>query len=436
MRRCFAAAVTAAALTVTGCSGGASTVAENAGGSATSTNALRPWQADAGPGTQRIVVISDIHLGVDDAFGETVKNKALLTDFLRRAAASDIDELVIAGDFLDEWFLPATYAPHTESRAFYRRVRENNAQVFTAFQELMTSGTTLTYVPGNHDMLLDEKTLNELLPGIEQSRDADGLGMHRTGARSEITIEHGHRYDAGAAPDSLSNRGAGAQVSILPVGYFVTRIIATAVSEGKSALPKPMPQFPKPTGRTDGELDVYAYREFWSRLMASSPIQASMDDAIFHAEFGGYDDPVSLRDLVPTGRLDGSMARPLYQDLPQRWEDIQAVNGVVRTNPFSSAITAAFNHGFLDQQAHTQHFEMAPQNDVVVFGHSHVPLVDHFVDAQGRTKTYANSGTWIDHNLLGPTGTFVVIDSSTESTNVRAFQYQPGGTVLPVLDTQ
>ena len=55
-----------------------------------------------------IVVISDIHLGMDDRYAETQKNRAPLADFVRKIGRSpNVRELVIAGDFLDEWFIPA-----------------------------------------------------------------------------------------------------------------------------------------------------------------------------------------------------------------------------------------------------------------------------------------------------------------------------------------
>lgn len=433
MRRHIAAAVTVSALALAGCASATNTSAPDS--TATQPPQLQLWDGDAAPQAQRIVVLSDIHLGVDDTFGETVENKALLTDFLQRSAASDIDEMVIAGDFLDEWFLPASYPSHADSKAFYPQVKNNNAEVFAAFQEVMANGTTLTYVPGNHDMTLDEATLEELLPGIRQARDVAGLGVRRTGARSEIVIEHGHRYDAGAAPDPLSNQGiTGSHTSILPVGYFVTRMIVTSLAQGKSAPVKDRPDIPAPTSRAAA--GDYANYQFWSQLMSKYPIQEGMRDAIFGAEFDGYPEPVSLGDVAPALQADGSIGAPMYGDLPQQWRAIQAVNGVAQKNPFAASISAAWNHDFLDKQASTQYFQSQPKTDVVVFGHSHVPLVGRFPQKYQRPKTYANSGTWIDDNVLGPTGTFVAIESGMQATDVRVLQYQADGSVQAVANPQ
>lgn len=391
------------------------------------------WQDETEVGTQRIVVISDIHLGIDDAFGETVKNKALLTDFLRRSAVSGIDEIVIAGDFLDEWFLPVSYPPHADSRDFYRKIKQNNLEVFAALSDVMDSGTTLTYVPGNHDMLLDQATLDELLPGIQQARDVAGLGTRRTGARSEVVIEHGHRYDAGAAPDSLSNVDVtGDRESILPFGYFVTRMIVTSLAEGKSAPVKDLLAIPPASGAADEQQDARAYAGLWSELMSRYPIAAGMDDPVFPAQFDGYPDAVSLRELVPAAREDGSIGATLYDNLHQRWDTLQAANGVAQPTPYVTALTTAFVHATLDAQAQAQYFARSPETDVVVFGHSHVPLLIRATAEGQQPKTYANSGTWIDHNTLGPSGTFVTIDSGADSTDVRVLQYRTDGTLHPV----
>ena len=58
---------------------------------------------DAGKKRDKIVVISDLHIGIDDNYAETVQNRPLLIEFLQRLQrTTDVRELVIDGDFLDE----------------------------------------------------------------------------------------------------------------------------------------------------------------------------------------------------------------------------------------------------------------------------------------------------------------------------------------------
>ena len=63
-----------------------------------------------------IIVISDIHLGIDDKISETVKNKPLLISFLKKIQNEKLaDEVVINGDFLDQWFLPGDFETNPNS---------------------------------------------------------------------------------------------------------------------------------------------------------------------------------------------------------------------------------------------------------------------------------------------------------------------------------
>ena len=85
---------------------------------------------NAGTTRDKIVVISDLHLGIDDRYAETVNNRSLLIDFLQRLqSTTDVRELVIGGDFLDEWFLPVYYPSYTDESQFYKGVTANNQTV-------------------------------------------------------------------------------------------------------------------------------------------------------------------------------------------------------------------------------------------------------------------------------------------------------------------
>jgi len=54
-----------------------------------------------------VVCISDIHLGANDTYSEITKNREPLVSFLNQVRASpNVKELVIAGDLIDEWFIP------------------------------------------------------------------------------------------------------------------------------------------------------------------------------------------------------------------------------------------------------------------------------------------------------------------------------------------
>ncbi|HOI82125.1 MAG TPA: metallophosphoesterase, partial [Synergistales bacterium] len=110
-----------------------------------------------------IVVISDIHLGMDDRYAEIQKNRAPLIDFLQKLRrAPNIKELVIAGDLVDEWFIPAgvdTYDGKSQ-KEFVQAVAANNKEVVDAFNDIIRDGKIKTvYVPGNHDLLVTSESI-------------------------------------------------------------------------------------------------------------------------------------------------------------------------------------------------------------------------------------------------------------------------------------
>ncbi|TYC84775.1 metallophosphoesterase [Acetobacterium wieringae] len=396
-------------------------------------DSLPLWENDAAHTASRVVVISDLHLGIDDSFSETTKNKAALVSFLGQLNSSEIDELVIDGDLFDQWFVPVSYTGPTELKAFFKKVAENNAEIVAALETLIKSGVTVTYVPGNHDLLLTDELLAELIPGIKQIRDVAGLGTYRTGARSEIVIEHGHRYNTFCAPDTLSNKEfTGAYPSILPPGYFFTRVAATSVAEGKSAPQLTLPEVAKPATDNIDQLGAYAYYQTWAGTIETFPIKAGFTEPVINLDVDGYSDSFALSDLLPTLQADGTISAALYANVQRRWDALQDANGVAVKLPYAEATARAQDPTFCDEQAVTQYFNVDPTVDIVVFGHTHVPVYNTFSQGYNREKTYVNSGTWIDKNLLGADMTFVVIESGKDTSAVRLMQYAADGTITDI----
>ncbi|MFP4461230.1 MAG: metallophosphoesterase [Thermotogota bacterium] len=388
------------------------------------------WEKDATHEAKRIVIISDLHLGVDDSFSETVKNKPLIVEFLERVVVSDIDELVIAGDLLDEWFVPISYQPITDLEEFFTRTAANNAEIMAAFEKVIQSGVKVIYVPGNHDLLLDAEILSKLIPGIIQARDADGLGTYRTGERSEIVIEHGHRYDTFCSPDPLSNKEiTGDYPSFLPPGYFFTRIASTFVVEGKPTFEGELSQIKTPSKENADQYGAYMYYRIWEWTETTFPIKEGFNEKVIYLGVNGYDESFSMSDLVPTVQDDGSISAVLYANAQRRWDKVQELNHVAVKNPYPEATAGAIDHAFADGQAVKQYFNLDPTIDVVVFGHTHVPLVNRFPEGYNTEKVYANSGTWIDDNPAGPVRSFVVLESGEQTTDVRLMEYHADGTI-------
>ena len=129
-----------------------------------------------------IICISDIHLGANDSYAEINRNRDALVKFLNHIRISpNIKELIIAGDLIDEWFIPInldTFNGKTQLD-FVKSVELNNKPVIDAFNNIIRDGIIkVTYVPGNHDLLINSEDIQSIMPGVSQVRDVRGLGAY------------------------------------------------------------------------------------------------------------------------------------------------------------------------------------------------------------------------------------------------------------------
>ncbi len=389
---------------------------------------------DAGGARNKIVVVSDIHLGIDDRYTETLQNRALFIEFLQRLqSTADVRELVINGDFLDEWYLPVYYPSHTNQTQFYKDVIANNQAVMDELNSIIDGGVKLVYIPGNHDMTLQADVLQQAIPGIVQAWDADGLGVYYTGERNEIAIEHGHRYDVFTAPDAVTNALlCGNADTILPAGYFYARYAATWVLEGRPAVEKDLPVVATVPDKTDtDQFGAFLYYSILKSVSTRMTPNEELDEKIFDMHIAGFDDQYTYLDFYPARQADGTISAPvLFKNIQRTWGERQAINQVKVPNSFIEALPGAMDWEYYYQQAKAQYLENPNEHvDVVVFGHTHVPA---YRDV-GNGKYYLNSGTWIDHNVDYPdaTRTFAVITTG-EKSEVALYHYIADGSVVDI----
>ena len=395
-----------------------------------STEAL--W--DAGDTRNKIVIISDIHLGIDDNYTETLLNRPLLIEFLRHLqSTTDVRELVIDGDFLDEWFLPVYYPSYTDQNQFYKDVIANNQAMIDELNNVIDSGIKVVYVPGNHDMTLEASVLQEAMPNLVQARDAEGLGAYYTGDRNEIVIEHGHRYDVFSAPDTVTNvELCGNEDTILPAGYFYARYAATWVLEGRPTVEKELPVVTNVPDKTDeDQYGAYIYYSLLKDISMRVTPNEGLDEKIFDMHISGFDDAYTYLDFYPAQQEDGTISAPvLFKNIQRTWAERQTINNVKIPNSFLAAVAGTISLEYYFGQARTQYLDNPKENvDVVVFGHTHVPEYGDI----GNGKYYLNSGTWIDHNTDYPdaTRTFAVITTG-DSNTVAMYRFMEDCSILDI----
>jgi len=381
-----------------------------------------------------IVVISDIHLGANIAYAEIKNNLSYLEKLLEQIrVAPNVRELVIAGDMLDEWFVPATINTYDgkDQNDFVKRIAATNKGVIDAFNKIIQEGNiTVTYVPGNHDLTITEENVAAILPGINQARDPEqGLGTYSPAGYPEIAIEHGHRYNFFCAPDPLSNQDI-APGSILPPGYFYTRIAVLYISQNYPPAGDTVETVtPNQLGGESQHL-AYVYWNIWKKVLQQFPITNKFNDKIIVTNIDGHNETYMLNDLLPYQLSPGGFIDVrLFKGIQDTWNQRQVLNRVQVNIPVEQAITNSASATQTNDQARIQYF-MNPNSNkrLVVFGHTHAARIDSSLNYLGQKSIYANSGTWIDHNPNLTKMNFVVITpqntNNSSQTYVKLYNFE------------
>jgi UDP-2,3-diacylglucosamine pyrophosphatase LpxH len=394
--------------------------------SETSDPGINPF-SNGGNDRNMIVIMSDMHLGADLSYAECNQNLASLEKLLKQIkVAPNVKELVIAGDLIDEWFVPAPVNTYNGlgQADFVSRLATTNAGVFAALNSIIQEGLILvTYVPGNHDLTITAASIASVLPGIHQVRDTVlGLGTYSPVDYPKIAIEHGHRYNFFCAPDPISNQTV-APGTILPPGYYFTRLAATAFQQGN---PPPGDTTPIVTPNLSGgtsQVLLYKYWKEWYMTTKEFPISNRFDENIIVTNMNGFTGSYSVNDLIPN-QLDsgGFINVNFYNGIQDNWDTRQTYNNVPIHSTTARAIDSVNSSTEIDYQATLQYF-MNPNSNkrIVVFGHTHVPTMYATQNYLNEKCVYANSGTWIDNNPKLTTMNFVVITTQSADASSQTF---------------
>lgn len=377
--------------------------------------------------TKRIF-ISDIHMGTEDSvknkYGWFWKEKGiLLGGFLTQLAGDDtVAELVIIGDLFDEWVVPYDTSPvATGSNQFevIASAAQNQPVIQGLKQLIATSGVTVYYVPGNHDMLIQSGQLTNILPGIKPIIDPDvtGKGIYTSGA---VHAEHGSCYDLFNAPDTYDTLQG--DTHHLPVGFFVARSQAEGVINGH------------PVSKSSVFKEI---KTLWNKWNKKDPLVTNIYDAI--ASLSHTDN----QNIVMDG-LDGieqnventNDVTHSYGNVYDEW-DQHMPDSVYATTAVIGAT------GMLRPAAILKYYSFST-NNIAIFGHTHaaeiksgwLPKTDESNETlkAARDKTDPNQESALEKLLNLPetdasgssgfiyvnTGTWITGDSGKPDTNQRA----------------
>jgi len=402
----------------------------------------------------KIIVISDLHMGNDLSYSENVKHLQRLEQFLSEVRSSaTIKELVIGGDMFDEWYVPTrvdAYGGGSQAD-FIRKTVAANQVIFDVLNGIISDDKIkLTYIPGNHDMGFTQENVNIAMPGVNQARDAGNkysVGTYHPDDYPEIAIEHGHRYDffCSAAPNANE---AEAPDAFLPPGYFFARIAANSFTDPTT--PEAATKVPVATLNTTTDTEQYSkyvYYRLWKTVLDSVVyVKDNFSEPIIKTNVGNYTKTYAINDILPYNSLnDGSLQINLYNGLftQSNWDERQNYNNVPFPTEINRAIVGSLKTDFTDDQANEQYFQNPDSNvRIVVFGHTHNPMIKSFTNLAGKTCLYANSGTWEDKKTRDKNSaidqdtlkmdfiTIAPVKSDAKKLQVALYQYYQGTHLL------
>jgi len=371
----------------------------------TSKNPFDSTYGDVNQIRNKIVVISDLHLGADLTYSECLNHLPRLEEFLNEIRESKtVKELVIAGDLFDEWYIPSrtdTYGGDTQEE-FIKKIATSNKDVFDVLKAMIKEGKVkVSYTPGNHDLTVPEEYVSDVLPGINQARDAGkmGLGTYYPDNYPQIAIEHGHRYDFFCAPDPYSNQDI-APGTILPAGYFFSRIAVNSILYPPSAgEATPVPNVTL-NSSDETQKNCFTYYSVWKNVLEGLiPVKDNFDEKTIVTNLDHFTGSYSINEVLPHNTDNGSIDMDLYSGSCNQaaWEKRLLYNNVPVMTPLKDAIPGSVLTAFIDKQSNTQYFQNTKSDvRVVVFGHTHIPMILSYTNADNKGCVYVNSGTWID----------------------------------------
>ncbi len=125
------------------------------------------------------------------------------------------------------------------------------------------------------------------------------------------------------------------------------------------------------------------------------------------------------------------------------WDERERYNNVSVMTNINQAILGSLATAFIDDQSSTQYFNNSLSEErVVVFGHTHKPMIRSVTNKDNKECIYVNSGSWEDRKTRDKSAyieqdtinmNFVIInpvDSDNDKLQIDLYQYFSGQHLL------
>ncbi len=324
--------------------------------------------------SQKTIIISDIHISNGAGYSWFLPPcpDYLVTMLNNIAKDHSVEELVLLGDVFDLWLYPIDVIPWTVSQ-----IIQANPLITKALKQCVQKIPNVYYMNGNHDMAV---VPGDLLPFSSGNKSMQWISpdLYAEKYQNRRRLEHGHAADMFNAPDDSIDAVKG-----YPLGFFVTRLVATAAnpSAARQAL-KAIVQAKGASYKAMGPEAIDALS------MGRSLVKAIIDVLELYAE---------LQDSTPIRFLEPDLdKRYTVGDIKSHYGSLYGAWRKLHPDPteFVDTMLVGFDSNGLGWYAKKLLSGKAAPN-VVIMGHTH-----HAV-SQGR---YDNDGFWCISNALGHGG--------------------------------
>lgn len=268
-----------------------------------------------------------------------------------------VDELVLLGDIFDNWIVPHDIKPPT----MLELMRSQNASPIVAALRSLSQAINVIFVPGNHDMTVTGEVLAAVLPDVTFGGAAANKPFFSNG---RLRGEHGNGPALFNSPDPLRPDG-------LPLGYFISRLVATADRNTGSHTPS--------TSAIIHEL---------GHILGKEKIAQGVLDAVADKAGVSLDTQILMPDDLWGGQsVSVGQIRTMYAALA---EEFEKRNGAIAT---AMSIPAEMEQLEVVADAMLLHGGLG----AIVMGHSHGPMAKQYeIPFLGRAA-YVNSGCWCNN---------------------------------------
>ncbi|MCP4137973.1 MAG: hypothetical protein GY754_43825 [bacterium] len=174
----------------------------------------------------KIVVVSDIHMSNGASYSWFKDSyPGYFQGMLEMITGDDqVKELVLLGDFFDLWL----YAVDDTPFQFNDIINMWDTTIIEPLKNCISALPNVYYLNGNHDMQVTKEEAESITSG-DKHLQWTTPEIYNAKYKGLLHLEHGNSVDMFNAPDPSSDT-----VNGLPLGYFITRLAATANDQDKS----------------------------------------------------------------------------------------------------------------------------------------------------------------------------------------------------------